>query len=92
MKNFKNIEVFNIETRADGLWAWISFQKIDGRDEMDLNDGYGHICVPIKPRVIQKSIRDNILVNQSEQNDVDCVTVNEDRSLNETNNLKHFIP
>jgi len=67
MKNLKNVEVFNIETKADGLYAHISFQDITKTD--DINNGYGSICVPIKPRLIQTSVRNNPLVNQSERND-----------------------
>jgi len=71
MNNLKNIEVFNIETREDGLYAHISFQNLD--NIADLNNGYDNICVPIKPRLIQQSSRDNMLCDQSVKNDVDVV-------------------
>jgi hypothetical protein len=63
MKNLANIEVFHIETTEEGTFAHISFQDLDNAD--NLNNGYGNIRVPMNLRPIQKSIRENMLVNQS---------------------------
>ena len=67
--NIQNVEVFNIETKADGLYAHISFQDINKID--DINHGYDYMCVPIKPRLVQMSTHGNPMVNQSECMDVD---------------------
>jgi|DEB19_MinimDraft_3_1074340.scaffolds.fasta_scaffold713184_1 hypothetical protein len=63
MKNLANIEVFHIETTEEGTFAHISFQDLYNAD--NLNNGYGNIRVPMNLRPIQKSIRENMLVNQS---------------------------
>ncbi len=66
MKNLANIEVFNIEITEEGIFAHISFRDLDNTD--NLNNGYDSIRVPMNLRPIQKSIRDNMLVNQSAKN------------------------
>jgi hypothetical protein len=63
MKNLANIEVFHIEITSEGTFAHISFQDLDNTD--NLNNGYDNIRVPMKLRPIQKSVRDNVLVDQS---------------------------
>jgi hypothetical protein len=65
MRNLKNIEVFHIETTEQGTFAHISFQ--DPHEMWDVNNGYNHIRVPLNLRPIQRSSRDNVLVNQSVQ-------------------------
>lgn len=64
MKNIRNIDVFQIETRNGMLYAHISFQDLTNIS--DINQGYDHIIVPVNPREYQYSSRDNVLVNQSE--------------------------
>jgi hypothetical protein len=63
MKNLTNIEVFHIEITEEGTFAHISFQELDKTDNP--NNGYNHIKVPMNLRPIQKSVRDNVLVDQS---------------------------
>jgi hypothetical protein len=63
MKNLENIEVFHIEITEEETFAHISFQDLDNID--NLNNGYGHIRVPMNLRPIQLSVRDNVLVDQS---------------------------
>lgn len=63
MKNLVNIEVFHIETTDGGTFCHISFQDPNNID--NLNNGYDNIRVPLNLRPIQKSIRDNMLVDQS---------------------------
>ena len=63
MKNLANIEVFHIEITNEGTFAHISFQDLGNTD--NLNNGYDNIRVPMNLRPIQKSVRDNILVDQS---------------------------
>jgi hypothetical protein len=65
MKEFKEVEVFNIEIRNDGAFAYISYQNPNKIG--DINNGYDHICVPMKLRPIQMSVHDNLLVDQSEK-------------------------
>lgn len=67
MKNLTNIEVFHIEITEEGTFAYISFQDIEGGDS--INNFYNHIRVPMNLRPIQLSPRDNVLVNQSVQED-----------------------
>jgi len=69
MKKLANIEVFNIEITKKGTFAHISFQDLDNAE--NLNNGYDNIRVPMNLRPIQKSSRDNVLVDQS-------VKINED--------------
>jgi hypothetical protein len=71
MKQLKNLEVFHIETTNEGTFAYISFQNLDNTD--GINNGYDHIRVPMNLRPIQLSVRDNPLVNQSVQIDLDVV-------------------
>jgi hypothetical protein len=61
MKNLSNIEVFHIEITGEGAFAHISFQDLDNID--NLNNGYDNIRVPMNLRPIQKSVRDNVLVD-----------------------------
>mgnify|MGYP000960405268 FL=1 len=63
MKNLANIEVFHIEITEEGTFAHISFQNLENTD--NLNNGYDNIRVPMNLRPIQKSVRDNVLVDQS---------------------------
>lgn len=63
MKNLTNIEVFNIEITEEGTFAHISFQDLDNTN--NINNGYDNIRVPMNLRPIQKSVRDNVLVDQS---------------------------
>jgi hypothetical protein len=63
MKNLANIEVFHIEITEKGDFAHISFQDLD--NWRDINNGFNHIRVPMNLRPIQKSVRDNVLVDQS---------------------------
>ena len=63
MKNLANIEVFHIEITDEGTFAHISFQDLDNTD--NLNNGYDNIRVPMNLRPIHKSVRDNVLVDQS---------------------------
>ncbi len=63
MKNLSNIEVFHIEITEEGTFAHISFQDLDNTE--NLNNGYDNIRVPMNLRPIQKSVRDNVLVDQS---------------------------
>lgn len=67
MKNLLNVEVYHIETTQDGSFAHISYQDPNWKGD-DPKNGYDHIKVPLKLRPIQKSIRDNTLVDQSEKN------------------------
>lgn len=71
MKNLVNIEVFHIEITEEGTFAHISFQDLDNTD--NLNNGYDNIRVPINLRPIQKSVRDNVLVDQSVKDYQDAV-------------------
>jgi hypothetical protein len=71
MKNLQNIEVFNIEITEEGTFAYISFQDLDKTD--NLNNGYDNIRVPMNLRPIQKSVRDNNLVDQSVKEYVDSI-------------------
>lgn len=71
MKNLANIEVFNIEITGEGTFAYISFQDLDNTS--NLNNGYDNIRVPMNLRPIQKSVRYNILVDQSVKNYQDVV-------------------
>lgn len=66
MKNLANIEVFHIEITEEGTFTYISFQDLDNID--NVNNGYGHIRVPMNLRPIQLSVRDNIFVDQSVKN------------------------
>jgi hypothetical protein len=66
MKNLANIEVFHIEITEEGTFAHISFQDLDNID--NLNNGYGHVRVPMNLRPIQLSSRDNVLTDQSVKN------------------------
>lgn len=63
MNNYKNIEVFHIEINNLETFAYISFQNPEKIG--DLNNGYDWIKVPMNLRPLQLSVRDNILVNQS---------------------------
>lgn len=63
MKNLVNLEVFHIEITDEGTFAHISFQDLDNTD--NLNNGYDNVRVPMNLRPIQKSVRDNVLVDQS---------------------------
>ncbi|WP_312900202.1 hypothetical protein [Chryseobacterium taichungense] len=69
MENLTNIEVFNIEITEEGTFAYISFQYLNNKG--DLNNGYENIRVPMNLRPLKKSIRGNILVDQSEKNNQD---------------------
>lgn len=71
MKNLTNIEVFNIEITEKGTFAHISFQDLDNIEST--TNGYDNIRVPMNLRPIQKSSRDNVLVDQSVKNYVDVV-------------------
>ena len=71
MKNLANIEVFHIEITGEGTFAHISFQELDNTD--NLNNGYDNIRVPMNLRPIQKSVRDNVLVDQSVKDYQDAV-------------------
>ena len=63
MKNLVNIEVFHIEITEQGTFVHISFQDLENTN--NLNNGYDNIRVPMNLRPIQKSVRDNMLVDQS---------------------------
>lgn len=71
MKNLANIEVFHIEITEEGTFVHISFQDLDNTD--NLNNGYDNIRVPMNLRPIQKSVRDNVLVDQSVKDYQDAV-------------------
>ena len=71
MKNLANIEVFHIEITDEGTFAHISFQDLDNTD--NLNNGYDNIRVPMNLRPIKKSVRDNVLVDQSVKDYQDAV-------------------
>jgi hypothetical protein len=71
MKNLANIDVFHIEITDEGTFAHISFQDLDNTD--NLNNGYDNIRVPMNLRPIQKSVRDNVLVDQSVKDYQDAV-------------------
>lgn len=71
MKNLANIEVFHIEITDEGTFAHISFQYLNNTN--NLNNGYDNIRVPINLRPIQKSVRDNMLVDQSVKDCQDAV-------------------
>lgn len=66
MKNLLNIEVYHIETTEEGSFAHISYQDPNWKGD-DPTNGFDHIRVPLKLRPIQLSIRDNVLVDQSEK-------------------------
>lgn len=72
MKELKNVEVFHIETTNEGMFAYISYQNLD--NIRDINNGFEWMKVPINPREIQLSIRDNPLVDQSKKDIVDKVS------------------
>jgi len=82
MHTLRDVEVFHIETKDSGMHAHISYQDPASVD--DINNGYNHIIVPIKPRAVQMSAHDNVLVNQSEQTDR-CV----DAAPEKPNNLRN---
>lgn len=63
MKNLKNIEVFHIEITEEGTFAHISFQDLNNID--NINNGYDNIRVRMNLRPIKKSVRGNLLVDQS---------------------------
>lgn len=63
MEQFKNLEIIQINTVDGKLEAILSYQ--DTRTSQDINNGYGHITVPVNIRALQLSVRDNVLVNQS---------------------------
>jgi len=67
MKNLVNVEVYHIETTEEGSFAHISYQDPNWKGN-DPTNGYDHIRVPLKLRPIQKSIKENTLVDQSEKN------------------------
>ena len=69
MTNFKNLEIIDISTINGKLVALLSYQNTDIDD---INNGYDTIRVPVNTREIQRSIRGNILVDQSVKNDYDC--------------------
>lgn len=71
MENLANIEVFNIEITEEGTFAHISFQNLN--NTYNVNNGYDNIRVPMILRPIQKSIRDNILIDQSDKKHGDDV-------------------
>lgn len=72
MKNkFSEIEVFDID--LVNMTAKISFRQTNVDSQKDLNDGFDWIEVPLKPRKLQLSARDNPLVNQSEKEYLDEV-------------------
>jgi len=64
MKNLQNLEIINVSTKKGKLVALLSYQDIS-RIDIDLNNGYDTIEIPINIREIQKSVRDNMLVDQS---------------------------
>jgi len=66
-ETLKNIEIINIYTKGEGLTALVSFQDTSKVGE-DLNNGYDTLEIPINLRDIQKSIRGNMLVEQSVKN------------------------
>ena len=66
MKNLLNIEVYHIETTEEGSFAHISYQDPNWKGD-DPTNGFDHIRVTLKLRPIQLSIRDNVLVDQSEK-------------------------
>jgi hypothetical protein len=72
MENLQNLEIFHIETRTDGLWAYLSYQ--DKTKIGNINNGYEYIEIKINPRDFQKSIRGNALVDQSVKNYRDVVS------------------
>ena len=64
MKHLQNLEIINISTKEGNLVALLSYQDTSTVGE-DSNNGYRTIEIPINPREIQTSIRDNMLVDQS---------------------------
>lgn len=63
MKNLKNLEIINLNTVDGKLVATVSFQDPD--QVGNLNNGYDTAFIPVNLRELQKSVRGNILVNQS---------------------------
>lgn len=64
MENFKNLEIIDISTKDGKLVALMSYQQIPGANRY-FNNGFDTIEVPINLRDIQRSIRGNVLVDQS---------------------------
>ena len=62
MKNIKNIEIIQVNTKGGRVVAIVSYQDIT---KSDLNDGYDTIEVPFNIRELQLSVRGNVLVDQS---------------------------
>lgn len=67
-QSFEEIEVFDID--LVNMTAKISYKAIGVQD---LNNGHNWIEVPLKPRKLQLSARENPLVDQSEKQYLDEV-------------------
>jgi hypothetical protein len=66
MKDLENLEIINISTKKGKSVALVSFQDISKIE--NLSNGYDTMEIPINPREIQTSIRENMLVDQSVKN------------------------
>lgn len=76
-ENVKNLEIIQLNTTEDGqLMALLSFQDTTNID--DLNNGYSTVNVPVNLREIQKSVRGNMLVDQSVKECVDDTVMKND--------------
>lgn len=64
MKNIKNLEVIQINSRGDNLYAILSYQDVTEIGD-GFNNGYNTIEIPINLRDIQFSHHGCMLVNQS---------------------------
>jgi len=73
MGNITNIEVIGLQTKNGKLVATISYQDLNNFS--DINNGYNWKEVPVNIRKMQKSSRDNYLVNQSKKSFVDKTNI-----------------
>ena len=76
MKNIENLEIIELFTVDGKLTAMLSYQNLDEID--NINNGYNIVNVPVNIRELKRSIRGNILVNQSIQ-PTDLIGTNDTR-------------
>jgi hypothetical protein len=69
MNKVQNIEVINLQEKNGKLVVIISYQDLS--EIHNINNGYNWQEIPVNIRAMQKSSRDNYLVDQSEKFFVD---------------------
>ncbi len=62
MKNLNNVEIINLSIVDGKLVAIVSYYDPEVKD---LNNGYNIVEIPVNIRELQKSVRGNVLVDQS---------------------------